>query len=65
MADHETAESVLAELRDTARLGHLTRRPRCADGTLDMRCRANKGLSNHARVTDYYDPERPADIVEE
>ena len=65
MADDETAESVLAELRDTARLGHLQRRPRCSDGSLDMRSQANRGLSKHARVTDYYDPCAPSDIVEE
>ena len=65
MADNETAEQVLAELRDADRLGSLLRRPRCADGSLDKRCKANRGLSKDALVTDYYDPEQPAVNIEE
>ena len=64
MADLETAKKVLEEIRDPGRLGPLRRRPRCADGTLDMRHWANRGLSKRAQVTDYYDPAEPGALVE-
>ena len=56
MADLETAEKVLEEIRDPDRLGQLRRRPRCADGSLDMRNKVNRGLSKHAQISDFYDP---------
>ena len=55
----------LAEIRDHERLGYLRRRPRCHDGTLDMRCRANQGLEKHAAVTNFYDPAEPSVVIKE
>ena len=59
-----TAKKKLAEIRDGDRLGHLRRRPRCSDGGLDMRSKANRGLSKHAVVTDFYDPAKPNEVIE-
>ena len=60
MEASNSAAAALAVIRDPDRLGHLRRRPRCSDGSLDMRSKANKNLSKYARVTDYYDPADPA-----
>ena len=65
MAEHETARKILEEIRDPTRLGHLRRRPRCADGTLDMRHKVNKGLSKLEMTAEFYDPAQPAVLVEE
>ena len=34
---------------------NLRRRPRCADGRLDMRASVNKSFAKDAFVTDYYE----------
>ena len=65
MADHETARKIMEEIRDPTRLGHLRRRPRCADRTLDMRHKVNKGLSKLEMTAEFYDPAQPAVLVEE
>ena len=36
------AKKALTEIRDTNVLFHLRRRPRCRDGSLDLRCKVNK-----------------------
>ena len=41
MDAHKSSRVALAEIRDYKRLGHLRRRPRCNDGSLDMRHKAN------------------------
>ena len=64
MSDLETAEKVLEEIRDPNRLSHLRRRPRCADGSLDMRNSVNQALKKNDRVTDFYDPIFPGALVE-
>ena len=65
MADQETARKILEEIRDPTRLGHLRRRPRCADGSLDMRYKVNRGLSKLEMAAEFYDPAHPAVLVEE
>ena len=52
-------EKALAEIRDISALYHLRRRPRCIDGTLDMRFRVNKAFTKRDQVSDYYDPLKP------
>ena len=59
METSNSAAAALAVIRDPDRLGHLRRRPRCSDGSLDMRSKANKSLYKYAKVSDYYDPEDP------
>ena len=51
---------MLAEIRNHGRLKHLLRRPRCRDGSLDMRCKVNWSFSKTDQVTDYYDPIDPS-----
>ena len=53
------AQKKLMEIREGDRLGHLLKRPRCRDGGLDMRCKANRGFGKHANMTDFYDPKEP------
>ena len=65
MEARNSSAAALAVLRDPDRLGHLRRRPRCGDGSLDMRSKANKSLSKYAKVADYYDPADPDVDVEE
>ena len=64
MEARNSSAAALAVLRDSDRLGHLRRRPRCGDGSLDMRSKANKNLSKYAKVADYYDPADPDVDVE-
>ena len=37
----------------------MRRRPRCQDGTLDLRFKVNIAFDKNADVTDYYDPMQP------
>ena len=57
MVSHNTAEEALQEIRDVTRLRHLRLRPRNLDGSLDMRCKANKAFKKDETVTAYFDPE--------
>ena len=58
--DAETkAKVALAQIRNSDHLLHLRRRPRCADGRLDMRATVNRAFAKDALVTDYYDPLEP------
>ena len=56
---HKTSEEALAEIRDVSRLRHLRLRPRNQDGSLDLRCKANKGFERGDGVTAYFDPQLP------
>ena len=53
----------IAQIRDSGRLLHLRRRPRCAKGCLDMRAKVNRSFSKDLHVTDYYDPLDPSAVV--
>ena len=57
MVSHKTAEEVLQEIRDVSRLRHLRLRPRNLDGSLDLRCKANRGFKRNETVTAYFDPQ--------
>ena len=65
MADDETARKIFDEIRDPTRLGHLRRRPRCTDGSLDMRHKVNRGLSKLEMAAEFYDPDQPATLIED
>ena len=65
MDAQKSSKLALEEIRDHNALGPYRRRPRCVDGTLDMRYKVNKSFSKHDRVSDYYDPARPAIDIEE
>ena len=54
-----TAWKVLEEMRDVHHLKHLRLRPRNFDGSLDLRCKANRGFTKADKVTDYYEPDNP------
>lgn len=60
-----SASQILTEIRDGDRLGHLRRRPRCSDRSLDKRHKVNRAFSKTALVTNYYDPADPDVDVEE
>ena len=53
---HSNADVVLDEIRDVRRLKHLRLRPRNLDGTLDLRCKVNKGFKKDEEVSDYFSP---------
>ena len=59
------AEKALAMIRDASALFNLRRRPRCSDGSLDMRNKVNKVLMKSSQVTDYYDPKEPSVTIKE
>ena len=48
------------KMRDPELLFHLRRRPRCLDGSLDMRCSVNKGFTKWSHVSNFYDPKDPS-----
>ena len=59
-----STDDLFAKIKDVDRLKDLRRRPRCRDGSLDLRAEVNKGLAKHdEQVTDYYDPDDPKDNV--
>ena len=39
---------------------NLRRRPRCLDGTLNLRFKANQSFQKHDLVTNFYDPKDPS-----
>ena len=41
----------------------LKRRPRCKDGSLDMRYKVNWGLRKYDIIGDFYDPENPREPI--
>ena len=45
--DHQepTSDALFAKIKDVDRLKDFRRRPRCRDGSLDLRFNVNKGLS--------------------
>ena len=57
------SDKYFAKIKDVDRLKDLKRRPRCSDGSLDLRAKVNKCLSKDGQVTDYYDPDDPKDNV--
>ena len=57
------SDKYFAKIKDVDRLKDLKRRPRCSDGSLDLRAKVNKSLSKDGQVTDYYDPDDPKDNV--
>ena len=59
------SKDALERIRNTNKLYHLRRRPRCADGRLDLRHKVNRAFSKHAVVTDYYDPQDPTKAVDQ
>ena len=63
MDAESNSKLALAQIRDSNRLLHLRRRPRCANGCLDMRARVNRSFSKDSHVTDYYDPLDPSAVV--
>ena len=64
MADQEAARKIFEEIQDPGRLGHLRRRPRCADGSLNMRYKVNWGLAKDTKAAVFYDPAQPNVLIE-
>ena len=60
MDSKPSAAQMLAQIRSHKVLFHLRRRPRNHDGSLDMRSNVNKGFTKGDKVTDFYDPAKPA-----
>lgn len=53
------ADKYFAKIKDVNNLGFLKRRPRCPDGSLDIRMKVNRKFDKYEYVTDYYHPENP------
>ena len=58
-----SADSLFVKLKDVDNLYFLKRRPRCADGSLNLSHKVNKGYPKHQSATDYYDPKDPSNNV--
>ena len=61
--EQSEADKYFAKIKDVDSLGGLKRRPRCPDGSLDLRAKANKSFSKHGNVTDFYFKQNPLFLV--
>ena len=59
------ANKALADIRRYNDLYHLRRRPRCVDGSLNLKSKVNRCFTKVARVSDYYDPSDPTIDIDE
>lgn len=60
MDSKPSAAQMLEQIRNHKVLFHLRRRPRNQDGSLDLRSKVNKGFTKGDKVSDFYDPAKPA-----